>query len=159
MKATDDTLLRRSSLFQFLAGRTFRKAPRRSSQEEHYEFGDIIVRQGEPADAFYILLSGRARVVKADQSGDEMVLASAEAGRQFRRSRARRRRHPQRDRALQHGRRSACGSIARISSQLVEQNPGAETASRDDRAASLAARISLPVQQFRPAAGARACAA
>lgn len=82
MKATDDTLLRRASLFQFLSDDHFEKL-RALLQEQHYEFGDIIVRQGEAADAFYILLSGRARVVKADQNGTEVVLASLKPGDSF----------------------------------------------------------------------------
>ena len=82
MKATDDSLLRRSSLFQFLPEEHFEKL-RALLQEEHYEFGDLIVRQGEPADSFYVLLSGRARVVKADQSGTEVVLASVKPGDSF----------------------------------------------------------------------------
>ncbi len=82
MKATDDTLLRRAALFQFLSDDHFEQL-RALLHEEHYEFGDIIVRQGEPADAFYILLSGRARVVKADQNGTEVVLASVKPGDSF----------------------------------------------------------------------------
>ena len=82
MKATDDTLLRRASLFQFLSDEHFEKL-RALLHEEHYEFGDIIVRQGESADSFFILLSGRARVVKADQNGTEVVLASVKPGDSF----------------------------------------------------------------------------
>ena len=82
MKATDDSLLRRSSLFQFLPEEHFEKL-RSLLREEHYEFGDIIVRQGEPADSFYVLLSGRARVVKADQNGTEIVLATLKPGDSF----------------------------------------------------------------------------
>ncbi len=82
MKATDENLLRRSSLFQFLPEEHFEKL-RPLLQEESYEFGDLLVRQGEPADAFYILLSGRARVVKTDQSGNEIVLATLKPGDSF----------------------------------------------------------------------------
>ncbi|MBA3832173.1 MAG: peptidase domain-containing ABC transporter [Chthoniobacterales bacterium] len=82
MKATDDSLLRRSSLFQFLPEEHFEKL-RALLQEEHHEFGDIIVRQGEPAASFYVLLSGRARVVKVDQNGAEIVLASLKPGDSF----------------------------------------------------------------------------
>ncbi|MGA1795322.1 MAG: peptidase domain-containing ABC transporter [bacterium] len=39
-----------------------------------YPFGHIIVKEGEPADAFYVLASGRARVVKLDANGDEISL-------------------------------------------------------------------------------------
>ena len=75
MKASDENLLRRSSLFQFLPDEHFEQI-RSLLQEESYEFGDVLVRQGEPADAFYILLSGRARVVKNDQNGNQIVLAT-----------------------------------------------------------------------------------
>ncbi len=82
MKATDDSLLRRSSLFHFLSDEHFEKL-RALLREEHYDFGDIIVRQGDSADAFYVLLSGRARVVKADQTGTEIVLATLKPGDSF----------------------------------------------------------------------------
>ncbi|MEO8439409.1 MAG: peptidase domain-containing ABC transporter [Spartobacteria bacterium] len=82
MKATDENLLRRSSLFQFLPDDHFEQL-RSLLQEESYEFGDLLVRQGEPADAFYVLLSGRARVVKSDQNGNEIVLATLKPGDSF----------------------------------------------------------------------------
>jgi HlyB family type I secretion system ABC transporter len=82
MKATDESLLRRSSLFQFLPDEPFEKL-RRLLQEESYEFGDLLVRQGELADSFYVLVSGRARVVKADQAGNEIVLATLKPGDSF----------------------------------------------------------------------------
>ena len=82
MKATDENLLRRSSLFQFLPEEHFEKL-RALLQEETYDFGDLLVRQGEPADAFYVLISGRARVVKADQNGQEIVLATLKPGDSF----------------------------------------------------------------------------
>ena len=82
MKATDESLLRRSSLFQFLPDDVFEKI-RPLLQEENYDFGDLLVRQGELADAFYVLLSGRARVVKSDQQGNEIVLATLKPGDSF----------------------------------------------------------------------------
>jgi len=82
MKATDESLLRRSSLFQFLPDDVFEKI-RPLLQEENYDFGDLLVRQGEPADAFYVLLSGRARVVKSDQHGNEIALATLKPGDSF----------------------------------------------------------------------------
>ncbi|MGH8095222.1 MAG: peptidase domain-containing ABC transporter [Chthoniobacterales bacterium] len=82
MKATDESLLRRSSLFQFLPEEPFEKL-RQLLQEESYEFGDLLVRQGDPADSFYVLVSGRARVVKADQAGNEIVLATLKPGDSF----------------------------------------------------------------------------
>ena len=82
MKATDENLLRRSSLFQFLPDEHFEQL-RALLQEENYEFGDLLVRQGEPADSFYVLISGRARVVKADQNSNEIVLATLKPGDSF----------------------------------------------------------------------------
>ncbi|MEP7250598.1 MAG: cyclic nucleotide-binding domain-containing protein, partial [Spartobacteria bacterium] len=82
MKANDEILLRRSSLFHFLPEEHFEKL-RPLLQEENYDFGDLLVRQGEPADSFYILLSGRARVVKVDQNGHEIVLATLKPGDSF----------------------------------------------------------------------------
>src|SRR6266851_4838846 len=82
MKIKDDSLLRRSSLFQFLPEDHFEKLLP-LLQEEQYEFGDILVKQGDPADAFYVLISGRARVVKADQNGNEIVLAALKPGDSF----------------------------------------------------------------------------
>ncbi|MGA1791436.1 MAG: peptidase domain-containing ABC transporter [bacterium] len=39
-----------------------------------YSFGKAIVQEGEPADAFYVLASGRARVIKTDINGNEISL-------------------------------------------------------------------------------------
>ena len=82
MKTADEDLLRRSSLFQFLPDEHFDKL-RPLLQEESYEFGDLLVRQGDPADSFYVLISGRARVVKSDQNGNEIVLATLKPGDSF----------------------------------------------------------------------------
>ncbi len=40
----------------------------------HRPAGDFIVRQGEPGDAFYVLLSGRAAVYATDERGVEKLL-------------------------------------------------------------------------------------
>ena len=82
MKAKDDSLLRRSLLFQFLPDEYFDKIVP-LLQEEQYEFGDILVRQGDPADAFYVLVSGRARVLKIDKSGNEIPLSALKPGDSF----------------------------------------------------------------------------
>jgi ATP-binding cassette subfamily B protein len=82
--AKDDTdeLLQSSPLLKFIPegqraklGEMFRR--------ERYEFGDLIVREGDPADAFYLLASGRARVVKRTEKGEELVLASLRPGSEF----------------------------------------------------------------------------
>jgi ATP-binding cassette subfamily B protein len=52
-------------------------------RKERFEFGDLIVREGDEADAFYFLTSGRARVVKTTGKGEELVLASLRPGSEF----------------------------------------------------------------------------
>jgi CRP-like cAMP-binding protein len=37
-------------------------------------FGAVIVREGEPADAYYVIVSGSARAVKAGEHGEEVPL-------------------------------------------------------------------------------------
>jgi ATP-binding cassette subfamily B protein len=39
-----------------------------------YPFGAVIVREGDPADALYVLVSGRARVVKRGDTGEDVPL-------------------------------------------------------------------------------------
>src|SRR2546423_4409722 len=83
MNAKDFDLLRRSDLFRFLPDEHFEKI-RTLLQEERHDFGDLIVKQGEPASAFYILISGRARVVKSGaNNGEEIVLATLRPGDSF----------------------------------------------------------------------------
>src|SRR5262245_41268448 len=71
----DDEVLHRSSFFRFLPEDRARGLCS-LLHEEHFEFGDVIVRQGDEADAGYILTSGRARVVKQHGEYEEIVLAS-----------------------------------------------------------------------------------
>src|SRR6478752_1223141 len=83
MNAKDVDLLRRSDLFRFLPDEHFERI-RPLLQEERHDFGDLIVKQGDPASAFYILISGRARVVKSGASnGEEIVLATLRPGDSF----------------------------------------------------------------------------
>src|SRR5205814_2110284 len=57
MKTKDVELLRRSDLFRFLSDDHFAKVSSLLQEEEH-DFGELIVKQGDPANAFYILISG-----------------------------------------------------------------------------------------------------
>lgn len=52
-------------------------------EEVRYAFGDIIIRQGEEADAFFVMVSGRARVVKEQPNGEEITLARLQPGDEF----------------------------------------------------------------------------
>ena len=47
---------------------------KRCSQEEHFEFGDVIVRQDDPAESFYLLTHGRARALKIKPDGQEILV-------------------------------------------------------------------------------------
>src|SRR5262249_27026587 len=48
-----------------------------------YDFGNVIVSEGDDADAFYVLVSGTARVVKQAGGGDEVSLNLLRRGDSF----------------------------------------------------------------------------
>src|SRR5262245_60215350 len=54
-----------------------------SFEDVSYPFGTVIVREGEPADAFYLVVSGTARVVASGESGDEVALSVLHEGDSF----------------------------------------------------------------------------
>jgi len=82
MKAQDSEILRRSSVLRFLSDEHF-DAIEPLLQEEHYDFGDVIVKQGDPADSFYVLTTGRARAVKIKPDGEEIPLGVLKPGDAF----------------------------------------------------------------------------
>ena len=82
MKAKDEDLLRQSSTFRFLDEAHLEKL-RPLLREESYEFGDVIVHQGDPADAFYMLVTGRVRAVKVHPGGQESPLGRLRPGDSF----------------------------------------------------------------------------
>jgi ATP-binding cassette subfamily B protein len=82
VKTQDSEILRRSSVFRFLSDEHF-GAIEPLLQEEHYEFGDIIVKQDEAADSFYVLTSGRARALKIKRDGEEFPLGILKPGDSF----------------------------------------------------------------------------
>ncbi len=82
MRKTDTQIIRRSAAFRFLSDEHF-AALEPLLQEEHYDFGDLIVEQDEPADAFYILTNGRARAVKIKSDGEEIPLGVLKPGDSF----------------------------------------------------------------------------
>jgi HlyB family type I secretion system ABC transporter len=82
MKTQDTEILRRSSAFKFLSDEHF-AALEPLLQEEHYDFGDVIVRQGDPADSFYIMTNGRARALKIKDDGEEIPLGLLKPGDSF----------------------------------------------------------------------------
>src|SRR5262249_35165326 len=48
-----------------------------------YEFGNVIVREGDDADAFHVVVSGTARVVKEAGSSEEVPLSLLRRGDSF----------------------------------------------------------------------------
>lgn len=50
---------------------------------DSFAFGSNIVREGDEADAFFVIRSGRARVVKRGENGDEVSLNVLRAGDSF----------------------------------------------------------------------------
>ncbi len=82
MKIQDSEILRRSSVFRFLSDEHF-GAIEPLLQEEHYDFGDLIVKQDDPADSFYVLTRGRARALKIKPDGEEIPLGVLKPGDSF----------------------------------------------------------------------------
>ena len=82
MKTEDSEILRRASVFRFLSDVHF-SAIESLLQQEHYDFGDVIVRQGDPADSFYVLTTGRARALKIKPDGEEIPLGVLKPGDSF----------------------------------------------------------------------------
>jgi len=82
MKTHDTNIVRRSSAFRFLSDEHF-AALEPLLREEHYDFGDTIVKQDDPADAFYILTHGRARAIKIKPDGEEIPLGVLKPGDSF----------------------------------------------------------------------------
>lgn len=48
-----------------------------------YDFGQVIVREGDEADAFYVVVSGTARVLKRTESGEDVPLNLLGRGESF----------------------------------------------------------------------------
>jgi len=74
-----DVALERLPLLESLPAEV-RAQVRRRFVRATQSFGAVIVREGEPADALYVLTSGRARVVKRGDDGEEVPLNVLRAG-------------------------------------------------------------------------------
>ena len=77
-----DEALRRWPFFRLVPEQHLDKV-RALAREERYEFGDVIVKQGDEVDAFYLLTLGRARVVKETERHRELALATLRPGDMF----------------------------------------------------------------------------
>lgn len=82
MNSRFEEVLRASALMRFVP-EAHQARLRERFTEERYEFGEVIVRQGDPADAFFILVSGRARVIKTSAAGEELPLNRLTPGDEF----------------------------------------------------------------------------
>ena len=77
-----EPFLNQASIFRFFPPE-HQDRVRSLFRKVQYDFGDVIVRQGDPADAFYILVTGRARVVKTSARGEEIPLNVLRPGSEF----------------------------------------------------------------------------
>jgi ATP-binding cassette subfamily B protein len=69
----DDAPLARLPLLEFLPPAVRAEVARRFVRVR-FPFGAVIVREGDPADALYVIASGRARVVKRADGGEDVPL-------------------------------------------------------------------------------------
>ena len=72
--STSDVAIEDLALFEFVPP-DVRALVAASFEPQTHGFGDVIVREGDAADAFYVLTAGRARVVKRGADGQEVTLA------------------------------------------------------------------------------------
>lgn len=79
MDESDKALLRDITILRLLPGDTQAKLLDKFSKK-HYKFGEIIVREGDPADIFYLLTSGKARVLTTTDDGSEIPMSTLQAG-------------------------------------------------------------------------------
>jgi ferredoxin-NADP reductase/CRP-like cAMP-binding protein len=81
MDTTSFALLR-SGLFSGLADTAFVDLVREATSVEVRE-GEILVREGDPADAFYVVLSGRLQVYTQAAAGQLVMLTQLDPGQHF----------------------------------------------------------------------------
>ncbi len=82
MSDSVDEALRRWPFFRLVPAQHLDKV-RALASEERYEFGDVIVKQGDDVDAFYVLTVGRVRLVKETERRSEIALATLRPGDTF----------------------------------------------------------------------------
>jgi HlyB family type I secretion system ABC transporter len=73
MSTERDKVLEGAALLQLLDP-SERDKVRRLLRERSCAFGEVVVSEGSPAEAFYLVESGRLRVVKQGQGGEEVML-------------------------------------------------------------------------------------
>ena len=73
MNQQAEEYLRQVSFLQFLPEASYERV-RALFRESQHEFGETIVQQGDKGDAFYVLVAGRARVLRTTADGREVPL-------------------------------------------------------------------------------------
>jgi CRP/FNR family transcriptional regulator len=79
VSAPDDELLRRLPFFRRVAP-PLRARVAEVARLEAYEKGELIFAEGDPSEAFIIIVSGRVKVFKATAGGKEIILEIFGAG-------------------------------------------------------------------------------
>ena len=79
MDESEKALLKNITILRLLPTETQAKLLCRFTQM-HYKFGDVIVREGDPADIFYLLTAGKARVLTTTDDGSEIPLNTLHSG-------------------------------------------------------------------------------
>lgn len=74
--------LERASLFRDLDEATRARLAERAI-ERSYKKGQLIFYQGDPAEALFVVIEGRVKVVVTSEEGDEMLLVTLEPGDTF----------------------------------------------------------------------------
>ena len=82
MSGEDRELLENLPLLQFMPAEA-RKLVVDSFVPATFTFGQTIIVEGQPADAYYVLVSGAARVVRTGPAGEEISLGLVRAGESF----------------------------------------------------------------------------
>lgn len=77
-----DELIERTPFLRLLPQNAI-EVLRQHFTEEEFRFGQVIVSEGEPAWSYYLLTSGRARVIKKTEAGQEIPLHVLQAGESF----------------------------------------------------------------------------
>ena len=77
-----EEVLRRANFMRFVPEAHYERV-RDLFQEVRHEFGDVIINQGDEADAFFVLVTGRARVLRIAKNGEELALNRLAPGDEF----------------------------------------------------------------------------
>jgi CRP/FNR family transcriptional regulator len=75
----DDELLRRLPFFRRLSA-SLRSRVAEVARLKSYERGELIFSEGDPSDAFIVIVSGRVKVFKSTPAGKEVILEIFGAG-------------------------------------------------------------------------------